>query len=137
MPAGEPRREGTDAVTSCTWSTEFDPDDPSAKLEYCATGKPALFYSCNESGPVCEEHVCRCRPSLLSERTMKRESAPPPRLFAVMRFMSDGIGVRSVHTSLHVAQIARGLEDGSVRGLEGYEECKHEVLIYHLGEDKR
>jgi len=63
--------------TGCTWHV-FDEDDHVVVMT-CSTGKPALFYNCNESGPVCEEHVCRCRPSLLTERAEKarREAIEP------------------------------------------------------------
>jgi hypothetical protein len=52
----------------CAWSLDDDENYPEGR---CTTGKPALFYNCNESGPVCEEHVCRCRPSRLTERLEK------------------------------------------------------------------
>jgi hypothetical protein len=60
-----------DSDQPCAWSREtYDPLEGELPTppERCATGKPALFYNCNESDPVCEDHVCRCRPSLLTER---------------------------------------------------------------------
>jgi len=57
--------------TSCVWEREtYDPFEGEAPTppERCTTGKPALYYNCNEHGPVCEHHTCRCRPSLLMER---------------------------------------------------------------------
>lgn len=64
VPDGTPP---VDSVPMCAWIY----DDEDSHSERCATGKPALFYSCNETGPVCEEHVCRCRPSLLATRADK------------------------------------------------------------------
>lgn len=62
-----------DAI-KCAWSYEtYDPlegETPTPPVE-CTTGKPALYYNCNEFGPVCEDHTCRCRPKLLTEREEK------------------------------------------------------------------
>jgi len=57
----------------CAWSREYDPDEgePPTPPERCSSGKRALFYNCNEAGPVCEDHTCRCRPKLLTERAEK------------------------------------------------------------------
>lgn len=65
-----------ESAPRCAWERDAghdDLDDDPFVLdkERCTTGKPALFYNCNENGPVCEEHVCRCHPSLLTERAEK------------------------------------------------------------------
>jgi hypothetical protein len=70
-----------DSVPVCAWVY----DDEETPLTYCDTGKPAAFYNCNESGPVCEEHICRCRPSLLTERVEKARRGTIERCLAGLR----------------------------------------------------
>jgi hypothetical protein len=60
-----------DSDAQCSWHWEtYDASEGETPTppEYCSTGKPALFYNCTEHGPVCEDHTCRCRPKLLTER---------------------------------------------------------------------
>lgn len=88
-----------DSVPACAWIY----DDEETPLVYCDTGKPALFYNCNESGPVCEDHTCRCRPSLLTERkekarrntitramlVLQREGVPEAALEPILRWLDE------------------------------------------------
>ncbi len=70
--------EEVSAPPRCAWSYEtYDPlegEAPTPPVE-CTTGKPALYFNCNEWGPVCEDHTCRCRPQLIAEREAARRKA--------------------------------------------------------------
>jgi hypothetical protein len=88
-----------DSEPRCAWS---ESDDQFYEEGRCVTGKPALFYNCNECGPVCESHVCRCRPSLLAERAAAARRATIERCLAGLR----KLGVPEIALAPVVAYLA-------------------------------
>lgn len=82
---------------ACRWFELPDIlDPPGTPAEHCTSGKPATFWNCSFSRPVCEDHRCRCVQGMIErhESLPARSTDSVAELFALL---SDAGAVCTLH----------------------------------------